>query len=97
MRRQAFGFTLPSLNIFGHSDKTPALENISAVVERATQRGNGTWVIELEGGAVWSQIDDEPLLRGAHKGSKAAVRKAALGTYFMNIDGQRALRVKRVE
>jgi len=97
VKRQAFGFSLPALNLFDHADKPAPLERLSATVERANQRGDGTWVIELEDGAVWGQIDQEQLTRYPRKGSKAEIRKAAMGTYFINLDGQRAIRAKRVQ
>jgi hypothetical protein len=96
-RRQAFGFHLPSLSMFDTSGQ-PELDRISATVKDAHQRADGTWVIELEDGAVWSQIpDDEHLSRYPHRGSKVEIRKASLGTFFINIDGQRAIRAKRTD
>jgi hypothetical protein len=97
VRRQAFGFSLPSLSLFDRSDKPEELDRVSAVVDRAYHSGDGAWVIELEGGGVWRQIDSEPLGRAPRKGSKVDIRKAAMGSFFMNIDGQRAIRTKRVE
>jgi len=98
VKRQAFGFSLPSLSLFERSGAKDAgeLSRISGVVKEAYQRGDGKWMVELEDGGLWQQTDDEKLMQGARKGSKVEVRKAALGSFFMNIDGQRALRVMRV-
>jgi len=98
VKRQAFGFSLPSLNLFerGGEKGGGELQQISGVVAEAHLRGDRKWIITLEDGAVWEQTDDERLNREPRKGSKAEVRKAALGSFFMNIDGQRALRVQRV-
>jgi hypothetical protein len=98
VRRQAFGFHLPSLDLFQKGSgaaKTPDIQQVSGVVELARQNGEGKWIIRLEDGAVWTQIDSEKLARYPKKGSKVEIRKASLGTFFMNIDGQRALRVER--
>lgn len=97
VRRQAFGFSLSALNIFDRSDKPAETERLTATVERAYQQANRAWVLELEGGAVWVQTDDEPVPRPPKRGSKAEIRKAALGTFFINLDGQRAIRAKRVQ
>jgi hypothetical protein len=97
VKRQAFGFSLPSLSVFEHGDKPAELDRITGVATAAYQKGDGKWVVELEDGAVWAQTETERLPMGAHKGSKVEVRKAALGSYFMNIDGQRALRAQRVK
>jgi len=100
VKRQAFGFSLPSLSLFDRAErpgeKGGELQQISGQVASAYQRGDGKWVVELEDGGVWEQTDDEKLPAGAHKGSRADIRKAALGSFFMNLDGQRALRVRRV-
>lgn len=98
VRRQAFGFRLPSLDIFPKGSgaaKAPEIDQVSGVVELARQGADGKWIIRLEDGAVWTQIDSEKPVRWPKKGSKVEIRKASMGSYFMNIDGQRALRVER--
>jgi hypothetical protein len=97
VRRQAFGFSLPSLDIFdrGGSGADDSADRMTAKVARAYRRGDGKWVFELEDGAVWSQVDDAALPKGARGGSEVAIRKAALGSFFMNVDGQRAIRATR--
>lgn len=96
-RRQAFGFSLPSLDVFNRSEAPAEVDRLTAVVDSAYRGSDGRWVIELEGGAVWAQVDQEPLPRTPKKGSPAEIRKASLGSYFINIDGQRALRVRRIK
>jgi hypothetical protein len=97
VRRQAFGFSLPSLDIFdrGGSGADDSIDRITAKAVRAYQRGDGKWVFELEDGAVWTQVDDAGLPKGAHGGSVVAIRKASLGSFFMNVDGQKAIRATR--
>ena len=43
------------------------------------------------------QNDSETLFREPKKGSKVEIRKASMGGYFMNVDGQRAIRARRVK
>jgi hypothetical protein len=97
VKRQAFGFSLPSLSLFERGDKPAELQQITGAVARAYQNGAGKWIVELQDGGVWEQTDDEKLLREPRKGSKVEIRKAAMGSFFMNIDGQRALRAKRIQ
>jgi len=97
VRRQAFGFTLPSLAMFERGEKPEELNEVSLGVERAYRSGEGKWTFELEGGAVWTQNDSETLFREPKKGSKVEIRKASMGGYFMNVDGQRAIRARRVK
>lgn len=103
VRRQAFGFSLPSLSILDRpsrapgSDKPPEpLDRLTATLARGYQRGDGKWVLELDDGAVWVQTDSQPLGRGAKKGAKVEIRRAALGSFFVNVDEQRAIRASRV-
>jgi hypothetical protein len=97
VKRQAFGFALPSLSLFERGDKAVELQQITGAVARATLQSDGKWLIELEDGGVWQQTDNEHLSRYPHKGSTAEVRKKSLGSYFMNLDGQRALRMRRMQ
>ena len=93
-RRQAFGFNLPSLNIFDREGE-PELDRISLTIARASQLGDGRWLLRTDNGQVWRQIDNQNLTPKPRAGSKAEVRRALLGNYFMNIDRERAIRVQR--
>ncbi|CAN5721643.1 hypothetical protein BH11PSE1_BH11PSE1_32760 [soil metagenome] len=95
-RKQAFGFTMPSLAMFDRGEKPEDLDRVTTSVVRATQSSDRRWTVELEGGAVWAQNDDEVLGRSPKAGSKVEIRKASMG-YFMNLDGQRAVRARRVK
>lgn len=95
-RREAFGFTLPSLDLFKRGEPEEQLDRASFKVVRAWQAGpNGQWVMELDSGAVWRQIDTERPYKTPKAGSSVEIRAAALGSYLANIDGARAIRVKR--
>lgn len=95
-RRQAFGFGLPSLAIFDRGASPEELDRLTATARNAYESA-GKWTIELEDGAVWQQTDQERLARRPRPGAKVEIRKAAMGGYFMNLDGQRAVRARRVK
>ncbi len=98
VRKQAFGFSLPSLSLFDRGEKGEAaepLDRITATLSGAYRNSAGKWVLELEDGAVWVQTDTEPLPRGAKKGSAIEIRKASMGSFFVNVDKQRAIRATR--
>ncbi len=95
VRKQAFGLSLPSLAIFDRGEKPEEVNKITATVASATKGPAGWWTIKLDDGAVWKQIADGDLLRDPHAGSTVTIRKASLGSYFMNVDGQQAIRVHR--
>lgn len=97
-QRGLFGFRLPSLKLFGGSeDGKDEIQSVEGVVASARPFGYGSWRITLQDGSTWEQIDDERPVFDPAKGDKVKVYKAALGTYKMNISGQRAIKVRRVE
>jgi hypothetical protein len=95
VRRQAFGLSLPAFTLFDHGEKSEDVDKLTAQVAEASKTGTGRWVIRLEGGATWRQIDDTDLYKTPHPGSVAVLRRAALGSFFMKIDGDSAFRVHR--
>ena len=104
VRREIFGLQLPSLDVFSMGgggkgatavDKADDVERIVETVKQAEKLQSGKWSVELESGAVWRQIDTNEITRDPHPGSKAEIRKASLGSYFMKLDGQPAVRAHR--
>ena len=96
-RRSLFGFTLPSLRIFGGDDDSKAPDNreLDTTVQSARQNGDGRWVVVIAEGAVWRQIDDTVIGRAPKPGTKVVIRKAALTSYMMRFEGQPGFRVHR--
>lgn len=96
-RRTLFGLEIPKLPLFdGIDEKGEQIESIDAVVTSATRNGHGKWIVQLLGGGTWIQIDSEALSLWPEAGSKVKIRRAALGSYMMRIEGQRGIRVKRL-
>lgn len=96
-RRQAFGFSMPSLEIFNRTNAKPEdADRIESVVENAYRGGDGKWVFELEGGAVWSLYDQVDLARTPKKGTKVEIRKGGVGGFFLKPEGATGMRAKRV-
>lgn len=95
VRKQAFGFTLPSLAIFERGEKPEQIDHVSGVIAAARADANGKWVLRLEDGAVWRQIDGDPPHRDPKAGMPIEVKSASLGSYLLSVDGQRAYRAHR--
>jgi hypothetical protein len=93
-RRQAFGFNLPSLNIFNRGESEAELDRISLTLDSASPISDG-WLFRTREGQVWRQTDGRRLSADPRRGDKLEVRRAAMGGYFMNVGGQRAIRVRR--
>ncbi len=94
IHRQAFGLNLPSLSALYGGDKD-GTDKITAKIASWRQGGDHRWTIVLDDGAVWVQIDDNELVHPPHAGSVAQIRRAMLGSFFMNVDDQLAIRVHR--
>jgi hypothetical protein len=97
VRRQAFGFTIPSISIFEKGEAKDEVENATGVIASARQDGVGHWIIKLEDGAVWAQVDANELFKTPKPGMSVKIRKASLGSYLMSVDNQGAFRAHRVE
>lgn len=97
-KKGLFGFRIPTLGIFdGGEDDRDEVKSIEGTVTSAQQFGYGSWRIALEDGSVWEQLDGERPVFDPRKGSKVKINRGALGTFRMNIDEQRAIKVRRVE
>ena len=95
LRRETFGFALPSLSIFDKGDPAEETSSLALKVTHVSQDTLGHWQIELEGGQLWSQTDSEVLARDPKPGSQAEIKKGALGSFDMKLDGQKSIRVRR--
>ncbi len=94
VRRQAFGLTLPSLAMFDKGEKPEESNRIAVTLAQANRNAAGKWVFVLDDGAVWRQIDDGQLEPPPRAGQKAMIRRAALGSYMIHLEGS-AIRVHR--
>ena len=97
-RRSLFGLSLPRLAIFGGGDHDPGdeeIDQIEGVVASALQTADNRWVVRLQDGATWRQIDDQVLGRRPRAGSKVVIKRAAMGSFMMRLDGQPGVRARR--
>jgi len=97
VRRQVFGFSVPSISLFTRGEREEEVNTLASTVTAARQDPYGKWVITIEGGAVWKQTETAELVRRPKPGSKVEIRRGALGAFFMNVDGQKAIKVERVK
>ena len=96
-RRTLFGLVLPNLDIFGdnNADEEEGVSALETTLRAASEDAHGKWLLVLEDGARWRQIDTRNLPRDPRGGHTIRIRRAAMGSYLANIDGQVAIRVRR--
>lgn len=97
VRRQAFGFSLPSISLFEKGESQAEIDTVEAKVATARQDGAGKWIIKLEDGAVWAQVDSNELFKTPKPGMPVEIRRATMGSYLVVIGNQRGFRGRRVE
>ena len=95
VRRQAFGFAMPSLAIFDRGEKPEEVDRLEETLADAHTNSEGRWVFVMQDGAIWRQTDDNDLPLNPHPGSKIVIKRGALGSFMLNVDGQRGLKVHR--
>ena len=81
--------------VSGAPVRHPSAPDLSTTIVGARQDGGGDWIMTTAEGAVWLQTDKGLFSRPPHAGSKFAVRRGAMGSYFCLVDGVREVRCKR--
>ncbi|MFC3070998.1 hypothetical protein [Phenylobacterium soli] len=92
--REAFGLRVPSLAFVTRALAPEEVDQVTGVVKSARADAMGKWTFVLEDGAIWRQIDGD-LFRDPKGGDKVVVKRAALGSFKMSVDGQPTIRVHR--
>lgn len=100
MRKSLFGFQLPHIGIFGDKDDKAeqAIDQVlTSTIVRVQPLAEGKFRITIaEGKAVWETTDRRSGMRAPKTGDKVEFEKAALGTYWIRIDGQMGVKGRRV-
>lgn len=95
-RRGLFGFALPKLTIFSGDDEE--LATLTSTVTRVQSLGNSEWYFWIEDGDAKWQIKRDQARNFAPKvGDTVELEKASLGTYWVRVNGRRAMRGIRVQ
>lgn len=101
-RRGLFGFKLPKIRLFGGGDDDseeasfmePRIDSLDAKVT-GVSGDSGSWVLTLDTGARWQQIDGEYINRPAI-GADLSIKRGQLGGYTAKAGTGRAFKVRRL-
>lgn len=93
-KRSLFGFSLPSIKLFGSGDDEQALKELTAVMRSSVQLPGGLIRFELDDGGVWETT--EQVMLAPRKGDRVTIKAGTLGSYVATAPGRRSARVRRL-
>lgn len=96
-KRGLFGFSIPNLGLFGDDNDEVEIKQIDGTIAASSFNRDGGYIFVLEDNTQWSQIDGKPVALPPRRGDKVAVKKGALGSYFLSFGGQPGVKVKRTK
>lgn len=99
MRKSLFGFSLPDIAIFGDDDDEAKqdVEKLSSTITKVTALPSGYWRVTIaDGNAVWESTGKRRGMIAPKVGNKIEFEPAALGTYWMRVNGQLGVKARRV-
>ena len=92
-KRGLFGISLPKVKIFGGNDDVD-VDSIESTIASTYSAKDGMSMFVLADGSRWKQTDGRYTFPKA--GQKIVVKRAALGSFMANVNGQPAVRVLRI-
>ena len=96
-RKGLFGYALPVSPILGDDGEQAEAKRLETAVVSARRSRGGGWIIVLAGAGTWEQTDSKVLPLSPRSGQKVVVTKGAIGSYFVSVDGQSALKMRRIQ
>ena len=92
-----FGLDERQLIQSGRAEKAPALalKSISGLIAHVGYRANGEFVVTLDNGQVWEQIEMDTLSQ-VRDGDKVLIRRGVLGSFLLVTPNRESTRVHRV-
>ncbi|MCA1653786.1 MAG: hypothetical protein ABR588_03380 [Sphingomicrobium sp.] len=92
--RSMFGFSIPNFGgLFGSEGE---IKSIEGTITSVAHNPYGGWLLRLDDNSLWSQTDDSILGLSPRVGNKVTVRRGALGSFQLSVNGQPGLKVTRV-
>lgn len=93
-RRGLFGFSLPKTGIFGGGDDEDD-EVMTSQITSVRAIGREDYEITIAEGSVW-QIKDPPRRFKPRVGDEVELEKAAMGSFWVRLNGQNGVKGRRI-
>ncbi len=94
-KRGLFGFSLPKIGLFANEDGE--LDLLESEITAVRSLGRDSFEFRIAEGSLWRVTNAPSRLRMPKPGDQVALKKAALGSYFVRINGKRGVKGRRVE
>jgi hypothetical protein len=95
-RKEGFGLPARPLVVGTPPSLGEGVSDVTAKIRTAKLLSTKRWLIVLDDGARWYQAESKTI-RDPKPGQSVRIRKASLGGFLANIDGQPATRVRRID
>jgi hypothetical protein len=93
-KRSMFGFSLPSIKLFGDGDDDAQLKQLVGTLRSSTGLPGGLMRFTLDDGGMW-ETTEQAMVR-LREGDVVTIKAGTLGSYIANAPGRRAVRVRRL-
>ena len=97
-RRNLFGFTIPQSGLLASGDgQDEEVKKFETTVTSARRSRAGEWIVVLATGGTWEQTDSRELALAPKANQKVVITRGAMGTFFVSVDGQTPVRMRRIQ
>ncbi|WP_271299093.1 hypothetical protein [Sphingomonas sp. CV7422] len=93
-KRDLFGFSLPSIRLFGDGQADEPLKQLVGVLQTTTGLPGGLMRFTLQGAGMWETT--EATMVGLRQGDTVTIKAGSLGSYVATAPGRRSVRVRRL-
>jgi len=94
--RAEFGFSAAERDQRRPVEQQP-LEQLAVRVSLARVVGPGYWQFTMDDGSIWQLAEVRRAFRPPNSGDATVIRRGSLGSYFLDVDGQPGMRIKRLK
>lgn len=94
-KRGLFGFSLPKIKLFGGDENE--LTELETTITDVRREGRESWIFTTQEGSVWRIAETKLGWRPPQEGQSVVFKKAAMGSYFIRVNGQIGVKGKRIE